>query len=416
MPRAGLFVLVAALCLGTVAAAQEGRPPLSAPLGMGSAAPECESVDRRKRRQAIRWLNNGLRAYKKGEFTEAGRYWEYALRLGKEACCREVESKALLNLGAVAHEAGNPDRAYRYFARARAFFEKLDDKEGQAAALSNLAVIDRVRGNLAEAENAYRRALQLAGSRTNWADYAGNLANLLLLRGDVDAAEQLYRQVLAESKNYALGRSRAYFGLGRVSSDRGNLDSADNLYQLGLKHLKRRPSSVLVVGVNALLRGDLETAEAHLRGSLAIAEETGDAGHQGIALDYLGELARMRGDLAAAEDFHRRAGASYQKSENRSGQAEVLGNLGAVALERKDYARAVELLRQALTIHEEMGAENSTVAQFEVWHGRALQAQAQTEPACAAWERARNIYHRYRNAPLQAEVERLMQDAPCPRD
>ncbi|MFP4004028.1 MAG: hypothetical protein ACLFV8_09650, partial [Alphaproteobacteria bacterium] len=106
--------------------------------------------------------------------------------------------------------------------------------------------------------------------------------------------------------------------------------------------------------------------------------------------------------------------ALFRKGEDRYGQASVLGNLGAVALDRGEFAQSADLLVRALTIFEEMGAENAEVAQFERWRGQALEGQGQTAGACAAWRRSQNLYRRLGSEGQARNVEELMTKAGCP--
>ena len=96
-----------------------------------------------------------------------------------------------------------------------------------AEALANLGVALRAENRDAEAEHAYRRALEIAPGLAS-AQY--NLANLLSVRGAWHEAETLYRQTLAgDPRNVD-----ALYNLANTVRDQGHLDEAITLYRQAL--------------------------------------------------------------------------------------------------------------------------------------------------------------------------------------
>ena len=93
-----------------------------------------------------------------------------------------------------------------------------------ATAYGNLGVISQTRGDLKQAEELYRKSLQIEeqlGHLEGMATDYGNLGDIAQIRGDLEQAEQLYR------------RARAlYFDIGMT----GEVDEVDRV----LSELKKQ--------------------------------------------------------------------------------------------------------------------------------------------------------------------------------
>ena len=146
------------------------------------------------------------------------------------------------------------------------------------------------------AEDAYRRALELAG-RIGFADHVSfalvRLGSNALARGDTGQAEELCRRALAmaEVASTSCLAAHARVQLARVLEAAGDADTAETLYRSVVEWSKtRRPRQVR------------ESLFVGLAGS-----------HGAAALRGLARLAAARGDGEAADDLHARAAAMAER-------------------------------------------------------------------------------------------------------
>ncbi|HSS53240.1 MAG TPA: BTAD domain-containing putative transcriptional regulator [Gaiellales bacterium] len=143
------------------------------------------------------------------------------------------------------------------------------------------------------AENAYRRALEIAG-RAGFADHAAfaltGLGAQALAKADVRRAEEFQRQALgaAEVARAPWVAARARTELARVLAEMGDLEAAERLYRTALEWSQAPRSHLSRESLFMVLAGSPATAA--LRGLAEIAEARGDT-------VTAGEL-RSRADLA----------------------------------------------------------------------------------------------------------------------
>jgi tetratricopeptide (TPR) repeat protein len=191
-----------------------------------------------------------------------------------------------------------------------------------------------------------------------------NLGIVYFQLGDLDKAEELYREALAgyEVTHNRLGQANALGNLGNVYLERGELDKAEENYGKALAIHQETGSTrgeawdLCNLGVVYAQRGDLDKAEKHFNEALVIDEESGDRLGQANALGNLGNVYSRRGELDKAEEYHKRALAIHEQIGDKVDQAADLGSLGVLAEQRGDRDTARQLFQQALTLYEQAGA------------------------------------------------------------
>ncbi|MBX3601333.1 MAG: serine/threonine protein kinase [Rubrivivax sp.] len=200
------------------------------------------------------------------------------------------------------------------------------DHDDIAWLLNNLAWTLHATGRLDEAAPVYEEALamqqRLGIAAITRSQTQSNLAGLHLDRGDLDRAEALWRQTLAELEavfgaggHAAVARMQEL--LARVLLDRGRVHEAlaltepalqTTLRLMGEQH--RWTAQSLGAHAGALLAaGRVDEAATLARRSLAVRQAVLPAGHLQIAfsLSLLARVAEARGDLAGAERGYREA-------------------------------------------------------------------------------------------------------------
>jgi len=111
-------------------------------------------------------------------------------------------------------------------------------------ALNQMGHIHHLRGQLNEAEDCYRRLLQLGRERGNQEVQAWGLGNLGIIYGtriELDKAEKMFNKVLKIEEK--LGRldsiARAYGNLGVIYKTKGDLDKAKDMHKKSLEINKK---------------------------------------------------------------------------------------------------------------------------------------------------------------------------------
>jgi tetratricopeptide (TPR) repeat protein len=218
------------------------------------------------------------------------------------------------------------------------------------------------------------KAAEIAVARRQAAAAARHYAALAGLH-DHDAALAAYEEAARLEPEHAEGWNR----LGLAQARGGRLNDAEASFKRLLALGQAAGDDALValaagnLGLVALLRGDLDQAEAQIRQSLAceaglgeagLGEAAGGATGGGAAVDFgnLGLLYRRRGELDLAEVMHQRALAIEERLGRRGGVADQYGHLGLLHQQRGDLDKAEAMLQQALALNESLGRRAQAAA------------------------------------------------------
>src|SRR5581483_417784 len=149
--------------------------------------------------------------------------------------------------------AGEPDQAEQTYRRALVYLQDQPETEWTRGNISvichQLGMAAQDRGRLDEAEDWYRRAIQIReelGLRDLLATDYHQLGNTAYLSRRLDEAEDWYRKALAifEELGNRPGLASTYHQLGMTSQRRGRLDEAEDWYRKALaieEELGNRP-------------------------------------------------------------------------------------------------------------------------------------------------------------------------------
>ena len=206
---------------------REGRRWLEAALALDGEVPVAD------RRRALDGA--GTMAWYEGDFAQAIRWHERALRLAREAGDRLAEATALNNLGTQAMEQHDNDRAARHFAASLAVARAMAEPRATFIALHNLAQISRLRREGASAIPRLEETLGLArelGEAAMIASALTGLGHTLLDAGDPQRAAPLFRESLALSQERGnVGDViDALEGLARLGAETGQAERAARLF------------------------------------------------------------------------------------------------------------------------------------------------------------------------------------------
>ncbi|MBX3281631.1 MAG: sigma 54-interacting transcriptional regulator [Acidobacteria bacterium] len=276
------------------------------------------------------------------------------------------------------------------------FFDQTEHALNMLIAYNNLGINLTLLGQWQRAEEMIRRALDL-GLRENYAHVAGiydSLAELYILRGDIDEAEQLLQKAvqIAEERNNRWYKLQAMRNVARCQLLKGDVAAAivtaeetiEQAHDAGDKHYANMAGIVLAEGL--LLEGDTEESENSLR-EIESNEPRSD-------YFVLGNIQRIRGLLALENDerelaIHHfsRALTTFEAGFDPFHQARMhlllAENLGS-----DNIVRARRHLAAAAEIYKQLGLDADLHRVQEA--NRRLEAESKVLPKRPGGERRKN--------------------------
>ncbi|MCK7594404.1 serine/threonine-protein kinase [Pseudomarimonas salicorniae] len=245
-----------------------------------------------------------------------------------------------------------------YLVRAVLLAKRDRDRFAEAEAVNALGVAYARLGQMGDAEQQYRRALELRqsiGHRRGIASSLRNVAQLAMIQGRGDEAATLLEQ------------ARTLFAL---LEDRAGLAAIDN--ELGLL---------------AEERGDYPAALAAYRAALRGREALGDRLGIAESLNNLGFAQYQLGDYDSARVYWQQALDGFATLGDRAGQIRARQNLGLLETVRGRWQRASELLEDSLReatdqqLTEERAVSLRNLAELALLQGDIARALSRIEEA-----------------------------------
>jgi tetratricopeptide (TPR) repeat protein/energy-coupling factor transporter ATP-binding protein EcfA2 len=225
----------------------------------------------------------------------------------------------------------------------------------------------RIRGYWDEAIKSGEQA-EVAARAVNdgWsaAQSRGNIAMILISRGEYAAAKNVYLETLAIFKKIGGDKNIAValHQLGLVAQKQGEWEEARTLFDESLEITKRIGEQSIIasttsqIGVLLSNQGKYEESKAKHEESLAIRRGLNE--REGIAIDLnqLGIIAAKQLDFEEARRLYTESLQIDKELGNQEGMAASLRNLGLLAVRDGDKKEATRLLRDALSIYEKLGS------------------------------------------------------------
>ncbi len=176
------------------------------------------------------------------------------------------------------------------------------------------------------------------------------MATISRLRGDLDAAEEYYKDDLAaaEAKEDLSAKAAVLFNLGLLYSEHGDFDRALEMHRestaIAEKHLpaERMMAHYSELGVAYLRRGDRDLAVKTLNKALEIGNKLGLEEEMAEVYGGLGVAYHAVGDLDETEEMFRKALAIYQRLAEEDSERASRGH-EVSSEERRDVDRAMEI-------------------------------------------------------------------------
>lgn len=266
----------------------------------------------------------------KGDYNEALRISNLALRIAEKSANRARVGNALCEIGDIYARRNPPKEAESYLKRCLGVFEEIGDKKGQARALHALAVAyDTERRNELAVET-YEKALALAreaGDKYTTALCFNGLGMAHTSLGHYEVGLDYYQKARALSEEIG---------------DKGILNMALNN-----------------IGTRYLAQGNYGEALEYLNKSLAVIQELGEsADPRSLAYKYqnIGLVYRRQGRLEQALVYSRKSLDILLKIDDKFGIANLQNNIGVIYKSQGQYEEGLEWFRKACAGYEALKA------------------------------------------------------------
>jgi tetratricopeptide (TPR) repeat protein len=264
--------------------------------------------------------------------------------------------------GVRAERAGALDRALELFSAAA---ETATDGAQKAQALTHVADVLRARCEWDPAIAAAVEARALAES-AGAADAACEAriaeANVLMCRGDFDAAEPCFAQIAAAATDPRL-RGIALQNLGSMYAQRGNRPAAECAFGDSLARFEeagyQRGEAIALnnLGRLALDAGECDMAKGILERALVLARDLEDSELAALVGLNLAWSLCERGDMDRSQDLAMTALGYFADCSNRWREIECFRLIGIINEKCEDVPNARRCYELALNLAEEIGSD-----------------------------------------------------------
>jgi predicted ATPase/Tfp pilus assembly protein PilF len=255
------------------------------------------------------WAQEGVAAFEKALAATA------AVPVGSDAAARRLAAfrgRLETRCGVLHNRLGEIDRAELLLSRGMLAAEDAGDREELVFALQKLGANLLAAGQPAAAEQAQRKAIDLARriGATRLLGWSLNLlGNVMIARGEYAEAERLYGEALAALRQ-ADDRSGVWMtsnNLGVIAAGRKHWDDAWRHFSNALEQQagqdNRRSAAMLYnnLGSTAREMGNLDVAASHLERALRLSRQMGYGGIAALAQTGLAVLDMRRGSFEEAD-------------------------------------------------------------------------------------------------------------------
>lgn len=266
----------------------------------------------------------------KGDYNEALRISQLALRIAEKSGDRSRLARALCEVGDIYARRNPPKEAENYLKRCLNVFEETADKKGQAHALHSLAV----------AYDTERRH-QLA------VEYFEKSLALTQEVGDKNLTALVFN------------------GLGMAHTSLGHYEAGLDFYQKARALSEELGDKVTLnmalnnIGTRYLAQGNYGEALEYLNKSLAVIQEMGAAAdRRSLAYKYqnIGLVYRRQGRLEQALMYSRKSLDILVEIDDKFGIANLQNNIGVIYKSQGLYEQGLEWFQKALSGYQALKA------------------------------------------------------------
>jgi tetratricopeptide (TPR) repeat protein len=322
--------------------------------------------------KAVEHRLEAARAAERGLDLESARalYRMVEQALAAEDVISPLRISAQLSLGTLHLRLGELGPAEDILRRASQLARSMGDMRSEGRSLNVLGRLHTVRSGHKEALRAFRRAascFKRLGSEDPvdvalWAEAQLGQAEVARLRGELQAAETLFREALERARE-ARARAvegRCLYGLGKIAHVYGRLRDALSFLQgahdlfeqceLGVESA----SVSCDLGLSQLFTHGRAVSESTIRRALEVVDNAGERLQSGYARLQLGLAMRRSPRLEEARAFGEEAHRIFTRLDNTYGQGKAILLLGELDFLESNLPAARQRGQAALTLHEQI--------------------------------------------------------------
>lgn len=318
-------------------------------------------------------------------------YLQQALATSQAIGDRQSIVKHTLGLGQICLEQGDIVAARAHYAAARRQAEKISYLRGALTARVRLADADLHQNLLEEADNGYRRALELAeqaGLRDLIAHATGNLGVVQARRGQYATAIAHYQSAIRHCRelNDPVSMSKHLGNLGAACRRLGQYRVAEEAFMEVLQIVRtagaraREAGALINLGAVCQRQEKLDLAQTYFTQGLEMYTALCHKGGMARSLGFLGTLHQLRGEYEAATGRFEEALALSEELGDRLTGAVWQLNLAITHLDQGQVSGAGPYLQAALNRFRQLDSKQY-IAEALLQEGRWLSAQGASEPA-----------------------------------
>ena len=305
---------------------------------------------------------------KKGDYAEALRIYQLAVRIAERIGDRKGTGDALDGLGMIYHRQNRYAQAMDYSQRSLSIYEEIGAKKEMALALLRVGDIHRSQSRFDQALAHYNRGLAISqecGDRSATASILRSIGLIHRYLGHYELALEFYqksRAICEELNDKAV--------LGNVMSSIGNLYLAQGSYEIALEYYQKclalseelddkraMGSDLYNIGVVYNYQGRYAEALAHFQKSIKINEEIGSAASQSLLannLNSLGMLYELQGHYAQSLEYYRKSLKIWEGLDDKINISSELNNIGDVFKSQGLYEQALGWFQKSLELAQEV--------------------------------------------------------------
>lgn len=280
-----------------------------------------------------------------------------------------AEARAAAALGQYRRAAQANARAAEAALKQGASIERAQALQQQCWANRNLGQLDEARDAGTKAQAIFEENHYARGQARSLTCVGAVLSD----KGDLDSAKQMYEEALGLVQRIGarLDIAGALNNIGNVLANEGKLQESTAKYQQAVAvatEIDDKPDQIkaqINLGVNLMILGEFRNAQKALRSSAEIARAIGD---QQVAAESLINLATVSlyvGELPQADSDSREALGIARSLGLRADIANSLAVVGDVESAKDDFAGAAKSYTESLEIRKQLG-EPSAIASSQL--------------------------------------------------
>lgn len=303
----------------------------------------------------------------KGDYNEALRISNLALRVAEKSGDRKRAANALCEIGDIYGRRNPPKEAETYLKRCLNIFEETADKKGQAHALHSLGYAYDTERRHELAVEYYEKSLALAqetGDKKLTALSFNSLGLAHTSLGHYEVGLDYYHKARALSEeigdkstlNMALNNiGTRYLAQGRYGEALVYLNKSLAVIQEMGESVDRRSLAYKYQNIGLVYRrqGRLEQALAYSQKSLDILVEIDDKFGIANLQNNIGVIYKSQGQYEEGLEYFRKALANYETLKATPGMARALNNIGDTYRLQGRLDEALEPLQKSLQLREQ---------------------------------------------------------------